>query len=352
MKRVLGEYKNGNYSVRIFDDGTKIRKTDDDKFDPDFAENIDLKITDKCTGTNCAWCHEGSSPGGKHGNIMGERFIDTLKPWQEVAIGGGNVVEHPSLIPFLRKLKMRNVIANITIHQKHFELNQDIIKQMIDENLVYGLGISLIDPTDKFIEMVKEYPNAVIHVIHGVVQGSQLNRLRNQGLKLLILGYKQLRRGNIYYEREEHLIHQRMDWLYKNLPELIHDFKVISFDNLAIEQLNVKHIMSDDEWDQFYMGDDADFTFYIDMVNRTFAKNSTEPLSSRYNLLDDVVEMFNKVRNNNHAKQSSQYVYCTCCRHFTITEDEPPECKYSNSCDLYDPEDSRPHMERPYYEPI
>ena len=47
MKKILGKYRNGNYSVCIFDDGTKIRKTDDDEFCPDFAENIDLKITDK-----------------------------------------------------------------------------------------------------------------------------------------------------------------------------------------------------------------------------------------------------------------------------------------------------------------
>lgn len=351
MKKILGKYRNGNYSVCLFNDGTKIRKTDDDEFCPDFAESIDLKITDKCTGANCAWCHEGSSPGGRHGNIMGERFVDTLKPWQEVAIGGGNVLEHPSLIPFLRKLKMRNIIANVTIHQTHFEANQEIINQIVDEKLVYGLEISLINPTDKFIEMVKEYPNAVIHVIHGIVQGSQLNKLRNQGLKLLILGYKQLRRGSVYFEREEHLIHQRMDWLYENLPELIHDFKVISFDNLAIEQLQVKRLLSDEDWDAFYMGNEAAFTFYIDMVNRTFAKSSMEPLDTRYDLLDDVVDMFNKVRNNNHVEQS-QYVYCTCCRHFTVTENEAPECKYRNVCNLYDPEDSRPYIERPYYEQI
>ena len=41
-------YKNGNYIVTILNDGTKIRQTKDDEFIPAFAENCDVKITDKC----------------------------------------------------------------------------------------------------------------------------------------------------------------------------------------------------------------------------------------------------------------------------------------------------------------
>ena len=29
-----------------------------------------------------------------------------------------------------------------------------------------------------------------------------------------------------------------------------------------------------EEWEKFYMGDDGTFTFYIDLVNQTFSKNS------------------------------------------------------------------------------
>ena len=44
----------------IMDDGTKIRRTNDDEFVPDFAENMDIKITNKCN-MNCPMCHEGST---------------------------------------------------------------------------------------------------------------------------------------------------------------------------------------------------------------------------------------------------------------------------------------------------
>ena len=36
--KLLGVYKNGNYTTMIFDDGTKVRKTDDNVFIPDHAD--------------------------------------------------------------------------------------------------------------------------------------------------------------------------------------------------------------------------------------------------------------------------------------------------------------------------
>lgn len=51
----LGKYKNGNYTVTIYEDGTKVRFTKDDEFYPEFAENCDVKITDKCS-IGCAFC--------------------------------------------------------------------------------------------------------------------------------------------------------------------------------------------------------------------------------------------------------------------------------------------------------
>lgn len=52
---------------------------------------------------------------------MSESFINTLHPYQEIAIGGGDATSHPDLIPLLEKLKSMNVIANMTVNQRHFE---------------------------------------------------------------------------------------------------------------------------------------------------------------------------------------------------------------------------------------
>ncbi|WP_368221659.1 hypothetical protein [Blautia wexlerae] len=288
---LLGRYKNGNFVTTILSDGTKIRETKDDEFIPSFAENMDVKICNYCD-MGCKFCHEGSTINGKFGNILNEKFIDTLHPYQEIAIGGGDATSHPDLIPFLQKLKERKVIANMTVNQIHFEKKQELIKKLVDEKLIYGLGVSLVNPTKHFIELIKQYPNAVIHVINGVLKPSDVKALENNNLKMLILGYKHLRRGNEYFEEEQNDIEVKQQWLYENLEDIIQKFKVISFDNLAIEQLNVKRLLTQEEWDEFYMGDDGKVTYYVDMVERKFAQSSTATLDKRYDLLDSVDDMF------------------------------------------------------------
>lgn len=291
---LLGRYRNGNYSVTLLSDGTKIRETQEDVFVPAFAENMDIKLTNRCD-MGCKFCHEGSTPDGKHGNILNERFIDTLKPYQEVALGGGNILGHPDLIPFLEKLKEKRVIANITVNQIHFEQNYWLIRKLAQKELIYGLGVSLVNPTEIFINRVSAFPNAVIHTINGILKPEDIKALENKGLKILILGYKHLRRGIDYLAKEQEKIKQNQAWLKENLEDIFSKFEVVSFDNLALEQLDVKSLMSKEDWDEFYMGNDGDFTFYIDMVERKFAKSSTAPFDKRYDLLDSVGEMFKVV---------------------------------------------------------
>ena len=291
---LLGMYKNGNTINKIFSDGTRICETEDDEYRFDFARNMDIKICDKCS-MGCKFCHEGSTPNGKLGDILNEKFIETLHPYQEVAIGGGNVLEHPDLIPFLEKLKEKKVITNMTVNQIHFEKKQDLIRKLVDEKLIYGLGVSLVNPTKNFIKLIKQYPNAVIHVINGVLKPSDVEALENNNLKMLILGYKHLRRGDDFYSEDHENIVVKQNWLYENLADIIEKFKVVSFDNLAIDQLNVRRLMSDDEWNEFYMGDDGTMTYYIDMVERKFARSSTAAFDKRYELLDSVDDMFQKI---------------------------------------------------------
>lgn len=288
--KLLGKYKNGNYSVAIFDDGTKIRHTKEEKFNANFPECMDIKITNYCD-RGCLYCHEASSEDGKHGDILNVDFINILKPYTELAIGGGNPLSHPDLLEFLKLLKEKHIIANMTVNQRHFEENINYIDNLIKNDLIKGLGISLINPTDSFIEKVKKYPNTVIHVINGIVKLENLKLLYGKDLKILILGYKQFRRGKEYYSNK---IETNKQGIYDNLKEIIDNFKVVSFDNLAIEQLEVKRLLTEDEWNSFYMGDDGQFTMYIDMVNKQFARCSVS--DKRYYLLDNIEDMFKIVK--------------------------------------------------------
>ena len=288
--RLLGEYQNGNYTVKIYNDGTKIRETNDDVFVASFPECIDLKITNNCD-MGCPYCHEDSKLDGKHGDILNTKIIDTIHPFTELAIGGGNPLSHPDLILFLKTLKSKNIIANMTVNQNHFVSHQDLIRYLVKNDLIKGLGVSLVEVNNEFINTITQYPNAVIHIINGITTLNDFKKLYNHNLKILILGYKEIRRGKEYYSSKVEVTKNN---IYKNINEIINGFKVTSFDNLAIKQLNLKRLFSEKTWDKFYMGDDGQFTMYIDLVEQEFALSSTS--TQRFKLMDSVVDMFKVVK--------------------------------------------------------
>lgn len=301
MKRFV-RYQNGNYTVTLDTlTGTKIRENDLDFFEADTVESMDIKITNYCD-MGCPMCHENSTTEGKHADILGPSFLDRLHPYTELALGGGNPLSHPDLYEFLQRCKEREFIPSMTVNQTHFLKHYDLIKQLVDEKLIYGLGISLGNPTDEFIAKVKTIPNAVIHIINGLVSLEQLHKLKDKDLKVLILGYKVFRRGEALYDQEGLLIEMRKTRMYQILPQMVEEnwFKVLSFDNLAIEQLDPKRLMEEDEWNEFYMGDDGigdGFTsasMYVDMVERKYAKNSCS--TERFDLLPTIEEMYKSLK--------------------------------------------------------
>ena len=117
--QAIGKIKNGNYWKILFDDGTIIKYNKLDNLTPEYPDSMDVKITNKCD-KGCIFCHENSKPNGEHGDIMNAKFIETLLPYTELAIGGGNPLEHPDLEAFLEKCKSLKLIPNMTVNQKHF----------------------------------------------------------------------------------------------------------------------------------------------------------------------------------------------------------------------------------------
>ena len=302
-RKKIGTYVNGNYTTTIYNDGTRIRETEEDEFIPAFAENCDIKITDSCN-MGCSFCHEGSTPQGKHGDILNSKFLSTFHPYQELSLGGGNLFEHPDLLSFLKNLKKQKVISNITVHQVHFMQNLELIKKLQEEKLVYGVGVSVSAPTEELIKALNSVPNTVCHVFNGIFNEKVSEMMADRYLKVLILGYKELRRGNEYIATHDEIVVSNKKWLYNNLEKLLKRFKLISFDNLAIEQLCVKRLLSDEEWESFYQGDDGTSTFYIDAIEQKFAQSSTAPFEKRYDIGNSTMdEMFERISNEYKKKK-------------------------------------------------
>ena len=300
-------YKNGSYTVMILDDGTKIRYSKSDIYKPSRVESMDIKITNQCD-MGCPMCHENSLPNGKHADVINNSIIDSIPPYTELAIGGGNPLAHPYLNYFLHKCKERKLIANITVNKKHFIDNFDFIFRFYKCNYINGIGISVFDITDEEIEMIKKV-DGVCHVIIGVTPIKVMEKLANNNIKVLVLGYKDFRRGANYYCQNQDTINISMKIWSGFISSAIkeHYYSVISFDNLAIKQLNLKSVLTADEWDSFFMGDDgidgefSSASMYIDLVEGKFALNSCAPLEERYNCNDfsnDVNKMFNFLLKN------------------------------------------------------
>lgn len=294
IRRLLTKYQNGNYQVRLYNDGTKIRENNLDKLIPEFPESFDLKITNYCE-MNCPMCHEMSGINGKHSDILNEKFIETLHPGTEVAIGGGMVTSHPDLEQFLIKLKSLKVYPSITIHQNEFRNNEEFIQSLISRRLIYGLGVSIKTLDENLIKKLVNYPHTVIHTIAGYTSLGIFEYLRNINAKILILGFKNFGRGEIYLEEHPEIKQSIKELEIDLFKSGKRQFRTLSFDNLSLAQLNVKDHVSEEDWNNFYQGDDGYATMYIDAVERKYALNSTS--SNRYNIGDlSVDDMFNNIR--------------------------------------------------------
>lgn len=294
----LIQYTNGNLHTTIYEDGTRVRDFEGVP-NPIYPESIDVKITNYCIGAPCIkHCHEKSNPKGKHADLTKLlEILSVLPAGKECALGGGDPLSHPDLIPFLQQLKNQGIISNLTINQVHLESNLELILRLIQEKLIYGVGISYSEAQYfPIIEKIINHTNhLVFHLIMGINRVEEINQLNtfcqqlNKPCKILILGYKQFGFGINYYLKNPKIEDNKYRWYVEVGQHLQQNNLVLSFDNLAIEQLKLQRFFTTDAWNQFYQGDDGTFTMYIDAVEQQFAKSSTSTQRTHFsqtNLLE------------------------------------------------------------------
>jgi len=273
---ILHRYSNGNYVVSILEDGTKIRESNEDKLIADYPESLDIKVTNYCDA-GCSYCHEKSTVAGKHGDL--EKAFEILKvlpAGTELAIGGGDPMSHPNLENFLIKLQENKYIANITINEKHLDRYETILLDWENRGLIKAVGISYTFNLQKVIDFYKKFQHCVIHVIIGCHTSSIIREIQTQinTPRILLLGYKTFGRGIQYKNKFNDSVEKNiLDW-YRNLRFILKD-NLICFDNLAIDQLNPKRLfLNESEYTKKYMGDDGQFSMYIDFVKQEYSKAS------------------------------------------------------------------------------
>lgn len=286
------KYNNGNCSVTITENGTKIREYEDVAC-PVYPESIDLKITNKCDA-GCKFCHENSVPYGSHSDIEKiKRMFNGIDYPIEIAIGGGDPFSHPDLYELLSFFRGKGYISNITINSFHLNRSMIWINDLIDRKLVYGVGISYNKEFIKDAIRIGNKDNIVIHLINGYHGYKDIVDCTGYGFrKILILGYKNYGRGIKYNKDFKKDIDMKSNQIKLILSKVINSGITVAFDNLAIEQLNVKSMVKD--FDDLYMGDEGSFTFYIDAVKKQFAVSSSDLIRMDIGM-KSIKQMFSKV---------------------------------------------------------
>lgn len=298
------QYWNGNGFIELNkNDGTSIRTIfDDEPYVAEFPENIDMEISKKCIN-GCAFCYANCTPDGKHADILSyirdkNSFLYSLHPGTELALNG-NEPFNPQLEDLLIFCKERGIVANLTVHENTLLQHKSSLIFMLKNKLLNGIGISPSMYSDEMIEFCRDFPTAVIHTIAGITTEEQYNKLKDKGLKILILGYKDFGRGISYRDLNSN-IQNEIDKLKENVKDYENHFRVISFDNLALQQLDPKSWLGD-RWDTIYRGDDGSHTMFIDLTNGTYAKNSMQGPENHKPLTSDIKDMLKDIHGRKEA---------------------------------------------------
>ena len=303
-------YKNGNTSVEINTKiGTRIiNKPNSEPQKLEFPFSIDLSITSKCD-KGCSFCYKSCNQSGKNGDLN-IPFLNTLHKGTELAIGGGNPLEHPDLEQFLQNMNNRGVLASLTVNIDHFIQNKEKLLKWHDKNLIKGLGISVRE-NDILSDKYNEIPNEdfiVLHTILGLIPIEALLKIIDR--KVLLLGYKELGRGKPKDVAEKANLSRKIHEIADYITRLIRIAKSLAFDNTALKQchltidhlkrLGVEHLFNGHDFDL------SSGSMYIDLAEDYYSNSSINtsikiPLKEQtieeiWKNLEIEVEKYNKNR--------------------------------------------------------
>ena len=273
------KYRNGNAVVTLdLRDGTRIIEyPDNEPLTLDTPLNIDIRVSTQCPyGYNvetqkstCAFCHESALVSGVecHYGILQKILMDAKLPrGTEIALGVNEITDN--LIQFVKNLYRIGLVVNITMNERYILQYGDTgLKQMLP--YVFGLGISYrsLQGCLSLPDWIAEYPHTVIHVINGIDDFDDVKELGVKYRKLLVLGEKDFgfNRGKVNLDTPEH-----KQWK-SNIMQLTKIFDIVSFDNLGLQQLEIRGKITYEEYKSFYQGEHS---MYINAVEQYFAPSS------------------------------------------------------------------------------
>lgn len=293
--QVLSKHVNGNALVTIWEDGTRTIVIDGESTDMRLATplNVDVRISTTCSfgsdengvpSSVCSFCHESASQRGANANLEATASVLCELPrGTEIALGL-NHWGNDGLFPFLSTLRDHGLIVNVTVNSHHLARDWYNLRSAIKADLVKGIGVSYRPDMSKACwsalnDLLCATPNVVLHVIAGIDSVDPILALDHFGVnKILVLGEKHVGfNANkvipIRDSAEPAPVNRSTtyEWVTR-LHEVLAKFDIVSFDNLAVEQINVRRFFKDKaQWKTFYQGEHS---VYIDAVAQIIKRSS------------------------------------------------------------------------------
>lgn len=327
----MNSYINGNYIVTKSGYNTKyetFRFNED--FEPSFPDSIDLKITNRCN-FGCPYCHEISVSSGKCFDLENtKKLLSQLPNGIEIAIGGGDIatVDKDTLHELVKFCNGKSFDIRATINVKNLDNTQAISEIILPNFNVLGVSINSFDDLEKTKSILSKLSSEtycrvriVYHVIVGVLPIQDLEKILHYfsemkkissilsmsmltELGVLVLGFKQFGRASSM-SLDQDIVSQWKSVLSKEIYSTRYDKSknkfCIGFDNLAVDQLSLREMLLESEWNKFYLGEDFSHTMYVDAVEETFAPTSRSPKSERVSWSEmGIIDYFKE----NHKKWS------------------------------------------------
>lgn len=261
-------YKNGNANISIDNEGTRII-TYSDELKLEYPLNIDIRVSTKCAfGFNpktnsafCDFCHESARTDGNECDYDELKYkLSDLPEGIELAIGTNQLTE--GLYEFILWCSLNHYIVNLTVNQGHINRDYCGLYHLLECGFIKGLGISYRSGLQFNVpQQLLDHPNVVFHVISGIDNIDDVILLRSKGVKkILVLGEKDFG-FNIDKVNLDTRKHKEWFWWVHKLFSI---FDVVSFDNLGLEQLNIKRFFNNENWELFNQGEHS---LFLDSVN-------------------------------------------------------------------------------------
>jgi MoaA/NifB/PqqE/SkfB family radical SAM enzyme len=249
-----------------------------------YPELIDIKITDFCT-KGCEYCYQGSSPGGLHAKVDYSIFmaLSDMKVF-EVAIGGGEPLDHPGFVGILDGFKREGIVPNFSTKKLGWLRDPILSHQILKNTGSFAYSTQSIDELKSFASLMSAQGinnrysiKPTVHYVMGTAHGDYqfkafLENAYSLGVHVVLLGFKDMGRGQSFKNGWHYApynywldVVQELRDTYK-LPRLSIDTALASEYSEGLDRAGVDQIM--------YHTEEGKFSMYIDLVNGKMGPSS------------------------------------------------------------------------------